>query len=171
MELFAADGHDAGGCERVTGKSGMRPGMTLEDFDRTAARLAAAGIGLRVFVQLPAPFVPAARALESALGAVRYAVDRGAGHVTVIPGRDGNGAMDELREQGQWTRPAPELIEEAAERYARISGAVVTVDLWDSDRFLTCRHCRPARVARLRRFNDTGSPGPPVRCPACTSSS
>ena len=22
---FAADGHDAGGCERVTGKSGMRP--------------------------------------------------------------------------------------------------------------------------------------------------
>ena len=26
MELFAADGHDAGGCERVTGKSGMRPG-------------------------------------------------------------------------------------------------------------------------------------------------
>ena len=29
MELFAADGHDAGGCERVTGKSGMRrPGRT-----------------------------------------------------------------------------------------------------------------------------------------------
>ena len=29
MELFAADGHDAGGCERVTGKSGMRP-LTIE---------------------------------------------------------------------------------------------------------------------------------------------
>ena len=29
MELFAADGHDAGGCERVTGKSGMRPWTTL----------------------------------------------------------------------------------------------------------------------------------------------
>ena len=28
MELFAADGHDAGGCERVTGKSGMRPSAT-----------------------------------------------------------------------------------------------------------------------------------------------
>ena len=28
MELFAADGHDAGGCERVTGKSGMRPFRT-----------------------------------------------------------------------------------------------------------------------------------------------
>ena len=29
MELFAADGHDAGGCERVTGKSGMRPSRVL----------------------------------------------------------------------------------------------------------------------------------------------
>ncbi len=29
MELFAADGHDAGGCERVTGKSGMRPNEGL----------------------------------------------------------------------------------------------------------------------------------------------
>ena len=29
MELFAADGHDAGGCERVTGKSGMRPTCSM----------------------------------------------------------------------------------------------------------------------------------------------
>ena len=32
MELFAADGHDAGGCERVTGKSGMRPERTPSRF-------------------------------------------------------------------------------------------------------------------------------------------
>ena len=31
MELFAADGHDAGGCERVTGKSGMRP-VSLDEY-------------------------------------------------------------------------------------------------------------------------------------------
>ena len=144
--------------------------LPATSFDRAAARLSRAGIGLRVFVQLPAPFVPPARALESVLEAVHYAVDRGAGHVTLIPSRDGNGALDELREQGHWTRSAPELIEEAAEGCAGILGVVVTVDLWDSDRFLTCRHCRLARVARLRRFNDTGSPGPPVRCSACTSS-
>ena len=40
MELFAADGHDAGGCERVTGKSGMRPAA----FARELARLVGAGI-------------------------------------------------------------------------------------------------------------------------------
>ena len=33
MELFAADGHDAGGCERVTGKSGMRPYWLPESVD------------------------------------------------------------------------------------------------------------------------------------------
>ena len=40
-----------------------------------------------MFVQLGAPFVPPARALESALDAVRYAVDRGARQVTLIPSR------------------------------------------------------------------------------------
>jgi len=147
----------------------LNKGMTLEDFDLAAARLARAGIGLRAFVLLPAPFVPAARAVESAIEAVRHAADRGARHVTLIPTRDGNGAMDELREQGHWTPPEPDVIEEAMEGCARVSGAVVTVDLWDIERFLACGHCRPARIARLRRFNDTGSPGPPVRCPACTS--
>ena len=39
MELFAADGHDAGGCERVTGKSGMRP---IRSQDLTFALLAPA---------------------------------------------------------------------------------------------------------------------------------
>lgn len=149
----------------------LNKGMTLDDFDLAAAHLSSAGIGLRVFVLLPAPFVPAARAVESALDAVRYAVDRDAGHVTLIPTRDGNGAMDELREQGHWTPPRRNVIEEAMEACADISSAVVTVDLWDIERFLVCRRCRPARVARLRRFNHTGSAGPPVHCPACTSSS
>ena len=145
----------------------LNKGMTLQDFDSAAARLTSAGIGLRTFVLLPAPFVPVARAVESALDAVRHAVDQGARHVTLIPSRDGNGAMDELREQGLWTPPALDLIEEATDRCARIAGAVVTVDLWDIDRCLACRRCRPARIARLQRFNLTGSPGPPVRCRAC----
>lgn len=149
----------------------LNKGMTLDDFDSAAARLTSAGIGLRTFVLLPAPFVPVARAVESALDAVRHAVDRGARHVTLIPSRDGNGAMDELREQGLWTPPGLDMIEEVTEGCARISGAVVTVDLWDIDRCLPCRPCRPAHLVRLRRFNLTGSPGPPVRCGACASSS
>ena len=39
MELFAADGHDAGGCERVTGKSGMRPTALPGVSERGARRV------------------------------------------------------------------------------------------------------------------------------------
>ena len=42
MELFAADGHDAGGCERVTGKSGMRPAHELVGGQRQHAEHAVA---------------------------------------------------------------------------------------------------------------------------------
>lgn len=149
----------------------LNKGMKLEDFDRAAALLAGAGIGLRVFVLLPAPFVPAARAVESAARAVRYAVDRGAVHVALVPTRPGNGALDDLRARGAWTPPSPALIEAAVERCAGVSGAVVTVDLWDIDRLLTCRRCAPERRARLESFNRTGRAGAPVPCPPCTSSS
>ena len=41
MELFAADGHDAGGCERVTGKSGMRPPREAKGWTRVVSTTAA----------------------------------------------------------------------------------------------------------------------------------
>ena len=47
MELFAADGHDAGGCERVTGKSGMRP--TLPFSDDLSAQIYAARMLMLLF--------------------------------------------------------------------------------------------------------------------------
>ena len=45
MELFAADGHDAGGCERVTGKSGMRPAFALVKPEGVVGLLVPSGIG------------------------------------------------------------------------------------------------------------------------------
>ena len=65
MELFAADGHDAGGCERVTGKSGMRPQGTAtgavcgSDEQRDATRQPTAPVlghvGLRPATATPRP--------------------------------------------------------------------------------------------------------------------
>ena len=45
MELFAADGHDAGGCERVTGKSGMRPTAITGTVPIATAVALIAGLG------------------------------------------------------------------------------------------------------------------------------
>ena len=74
MELFAADGHDAGGCERVTGKSGMRPDLlnfinTLYEGDLHAKRLlslANAALGLLTSASLAIHAV--GRGLAQAMG-------------------------------------------------------------------------------------------------------
>ena len=50
MELFAADGHDAGGCERVTGKSGMRPLDVYLAPSGKAARFSNDGAGFKQLI-------------------------------------------------------------------------------------------------------------------------
>ena len=59
MELFAADGHDAGACERVTGKSGMRPLRTRDDVSayREANRLPRQQLHPRITQKVSASFL------------------------------------------------------------------------------------------------------------------
>ena len=59
MELFAADGHDAGGCERVTGKSGMRPGGLGAEAAAVHRRLREACEALPLEVRRPRTADPA----------------------------------------------------------------------------------------------------------------
>ena len=70
MELFAADGHDAGGCERVTGKSGMRPYATdVVGLSRdTAKALVADDIEKQLGVKERTVFDAVARAFTERLG-------------------------------------------------------------------------------------------------------
>ena len=149
----------------------LNKGMTLADFERAAATLRRAGLGLRVFVLLPPPYVPAGQAVESVLYSVNYAIDRGAAHVALIPTRHGNGELDDLRARGDSVPPTRGFIDEVVERCEKVTESVVTIDLWDIDRLAACPCCRPAWTARLRRFNRTGQSGSRVRCSACASSS
>ncbi len=132
----------------------LNKGVTLEQFDRAATFVTEANISLRSFVLVSPPFVPAGEAVEWAVRSARYAIERGARHVSFIPVRGGNGALDELRRTGQWTPPTLEHLEEEVERALELDG-VVTADLWDADELGTCR-CGPVRVARLARMNLTG---------------
>ena len=71
MELFAADGHDAGGCERVTGKSGMRPTKRAAQraLKKRAGRVAAGGVSPATgYTQTGMGEMPAGRAANGPSG-------------------------------------------------------------------------------------------------------
>ncbi|HSS49465.1 MAG TPA: radical SAM protein [Thermoanaerobaculia bacterium] len=137
--------------------------MTLADFDRAAAILRTAGIGLRAFVLLAPPFTPPDEAVDWAVRSAQHAFEQGAARVSLIPVRGGNGAMEALRDSGDFTPPRLEQLEEALERSLSLDG-IVTADLWDARRFAHCPECADARIARLDRMNRTGHVEPKVAC-------
>lgn len=143
--------------------------MTLEDFDQAAAGLGEAGIPWRAFVLVRAPYLPPAeRGSEGETWekrSVRYAFDRGAERVTLIPTRAGNGAMDELANRGVWRPPTLGEMERALDESLDLG--LVSLDLWDLERFASCEVCFPARRSRLQRIHDSGRRELQVVCHAC----
>lgn len=144
-------------------------GMTLERFDRACGELREAGYGVRVFVLVGAPFVPAREAVEWAVRSAAHAFARGAGHVSLIPVRGSTPEMEALRAAGEWTPPAMTHLERALDEVlaAAPAGAVATADPWDLERLADCAACAPARRERLDRLNRTGRPEPRIGCDHC----
>jgi radical SAM enzyme (TIGR01210 family) len=138
--------------------------MTLADFDRAAATLREAGIGLRSFVLLAPPFMPPDEAVDWAVRSAEHAFAQGAARVSLIPVRGGNGAMEALRDAGDFTPPRLEQLEEALERCLSLDQGIVTADLWDARRFASCPACADARIARLDCMNRSGRAEPKVAC-------
>jgi radical SAM enzyme (TIGR01210 family) len=143
--------------------------MNLEDFDRAADLLRHAGVGVRSFVLVGTPFVPAAETVDWAVRSVEHALGRGAEVVTLIPVRAGNGELDRLQQEGDFVPPTLSQLEAALERSLELNRGVVLVDLWDVDRLVPCPTCGPERVARLGRMNLTGRLEEPVGCTQCRS--
>jgi archaeosine synthase beta-subunit len=144
----------------------LNKGMTLDDFDRAAETLRQAGIALRAFVLVSPPFVPPAEAVDWAVRSAAYAFERGAERVTLIPVRGGNGALEALRDSGDFTPPRLDQLEEALERCLALDG-IATADLWDARRFPDCLRCTDARLIRLDRMNRTGRAEERVECAIC----
>lgn len=141
--------------------------MRLDDFDRAAAKLLTAGIAVRAFVLLSPPYAAPGEAVGWAVRSVRYAVERGARRVSIIPVRAGNGALDALERSGQFVPPTLEQLESALDQCVEVTGAVVTADLWDAARLATCAACGPRRLDRLARMNLGGRREPTIACGAC----
>lgn len=145
----------------------LNKAMTLDDYDRAAATLEQAGIAMRAFILVSPPFVPPREAVEWAVRSAEHAFSRGAGRVSLIPAREGNGALEALREAGDFTPPRLEQLEEALDRCLALGGGIVTADLWDARRFASCPQCADQRLARLDRLNQTGLTAPRQSCAAC----
>jgi radical SAM enzyme (TIGR01210 family) len=144
--------------------------LDLARFDEATHYLADAGIDLRTFVLLGAPYVPADESVEWTVRTVTHAVRRGASVVSIIPVRGGNGEMERLRELGAFTPPTLGQLEEALDRCVALGGTVVTADLWDVERLPACEACKAGRIERLARVNLTGRSEPRIRCDGCDPS-
>jgi len=139
--------------------------MTVERFDRAVDALLRQGIGARAFVLVGAPFVPSAETVEWTVRSVEHALRRGVEHVSLLPVRGGNGAVDEARRRGELRPPTLGELEDAFDASSSLGvPGVVTVDLWDLDEGLTCLACRDPRRQRLERMNLGGAVEPRVAC-------
>lgn len=141
--------------------------MTLDSYAEAAGRLREYGVASRAFVLIQPPFLPVEHAVEWAVRSTAFAFDHGAGAVSLIPVRGGNGALDALAASGEFSPPSLATTEAAFEAALVLERGRVFVDVWDLSRFSDCSQCISSRETRMRVMNVTQVHEPPVRCPAC----
>jgi archaeosine synthase beta-subunit len=142
--------------------------MTLDQFAKAADFLRKNEIALRVFVLVKPPFiVDEAEALHWAERSIDFAFDCGASVVSLIPTRFGNGALEALAEQGQFTPPKLATLEAALDYGISLKRGRVFADLWDLEKFSDCATCFARRSERLHTMNLEQVVTPIVECPRC----
>ncbi|MGE3311461.1 MAG: radical SAM protein [Limisphaerales bacterium] len=145
--------------------------VTLESFDRAAEALRRERVAFRAFVLVQPPFEAPGEAVEWAVRSATHAWAIGARRVSLIPVREGNGALEALRREGRFRPPDLATLEEALERVllekSRVGGGLVEADTWDLERFSKCPACFSGRRARLHRMNLEQRVIDGTPCPAC----
>lgn len=144
--------------------------MTLDSYALAAERLRAMQVASRAFVLVQPPFLAADDAVEWAVRSATFAFDHGAGAVSLIPVRAGNGALDTLATAGAFVPPTLATLEAAFDGALALGRGRVFADTWDIQRFSHCAACLDAREARLRQMNLSQRLLPRVHCPACLTS-
>ncbi|MEW4486567.1 radical SAM protein [Thalassoglobus sp. JC818] len=143
--------------------------MTLADFERATDFLNQSQIRTRAFVLLRPPYLSEGEGIEWAERTVTFAFDRGVSLCAVIPTRAGNGIMEQLQLEGDFSPPTGTSMEEILNRCLEMKRGRVTIDLWDAERFFSCESCREQRVQRLQRMNLEQTIEPSIECAECRS--
>jgi uncharacterized Fe-S cluster-containing MiaB family protein len=141
--------------------------MTLAQFRHAADFLREHGIALRSFVLIGLPWVAAEETPVWTRRAIDFAFDCGSGAVSLIPTRTGNGAMEALRDSGDFQPPSLGMLESAMEEGLAQRRGRVFADLWDLEAFSRCAACFPARARRLREMNLRQAAPPRIDCVSC----
>jgi radical SAM enzyme (TIGR01210 family) len=141
--------------------------MTLPDFERAVQFLREHDIGVRAFTLLRPPFLDESEGVEWAKRSLDYAFSLGVECCVVIPTRAGNGAMEILQAQGEFSPPQIKSLEKVLEYGISMKSGRVFGDLWDIEKFAVCGHCDRHRAERIRAMNLTQELPAAVRCEQC----
>jgi radical SAM enzyme (TIGR01210 family) len=140
----------------------------LADFARAAGFLRGHGIAVRAFILVKPPFVAEEEeAVEWAVKSAEFAFQCGAEVVSCIPTRLGNGALERLREAGEFSPPRLSTLERTQMLALGLRQGRVFADTWDLAQFSSCPDCLEARRRRLDAANRSQEVQPLFRCAVC----
>src|SRR5437764_12222238 len=95
----------------------------------------------------------ALEAVEWAVKSAEFAFSCGAGVVSLIPTRPGNGSLEKLTENGEFSPPSLSTLESALDACLGLREGRVFADTWELGQFSACPSCLAARRDRLTRVN------------------
>ncbi|HZL76823.1 MAG TPA: radical SAM protein [Bacteroidales bacterium] len=142
--------------------------MSIEDFASAVSFLSEQKIASRAFILLRPPWLNEEDGVFWAERSIEFAFKAGVECCTVIPVRAGNGAMDFLMENGEFSPPDIHSLEIVLEYGIGLKKGRVFADTWDLGLFSKCPKCLEMRIARLSDMNLTQVMVPPVNC-SCIS--
>jgi archaeosine synthase beta-subunit len=160
--------------------------MNVEDFEKAGRFLRAHDMRLRSFVLLGVPFLRKEEWAAATRASIDVSFSAGAGIVSLIPTRLGNGTLEELQRTGDFTPPDLCELETAlgdfleGEEGLDEARGMVFADLWNAHELPAPACCAAARIERLRTMNNLqrnlplplplSLPSPsvsPFPCPSC----
>jgi hypothetical protein len=155
QNLLKPDLHVAIGLETVQpgALQKLNKRMTLEEFSSAVGFLLENGISSRAFILLRPPFVTETEGIYWAERSIDFAFAEGVECCTVIPVRAGNGAMDHLLENGDFSIPRISSLEKVLEYGINLNAGRVFADTWDLGLFSDCKKCLDERTERINLMN------------------
>ena len=139
--------------------------ISVDDVRQATEQLTGQGIDVRLFVLLRPPGLSEAAGIEWCLASIDAARSWGARHVSVIPVRGGNGALEHLQAEGNFEPPLASSLEYVLNESIAKSSMVVAVDLWDWQNLNgLCKGCSRPRYDRMRQMNLTQSAVEAIEC-------